>query len=179
MKKIVTNLFLLLFTLVLLVPESSAQAAEGTEQNNLEEVKPFMKVYDKNGNLIESYDENEMQQFYVTNTTNELYSQLLAANIHDYFATSLNTNIYIDGGTRFKNPYSITINPVSKFKSLIIEINGPEKSSVEVGGFVGGLSVPLWNKTLASGNYSVRFIHGAPGPGAPTIQLKAGQLWYQ
>lgn len=201
MKKMFFSLFLAALAFGLFVPGNNASASVGENEVDeieaVEEVKPFMNFYDENGNLIKSYDENEMEQFYTgngplrENSFNDLTSQdslvspysIPYAKTYSFPRTIINSNVWVGGSSSYiwKDVKALHIVPTKQFKSLIIKVWQGSKvvNTVEVGGFVGGLQIPIKNSSMSSTSYSsVQLVQGDTSYGAPQIDISSGTLYY-
>ncbi|HGO9413543.1 TPA: hypothetical protein ACLBZX_001912 [Bacillus cereus] len=60
-KKLFSSIFLAILTLAVVIPTNGTWA-NTIDEDKINEVKPFINVFDENGNLIKSYAEKEMEQ---------------------------------------------------------------------------------------------------------------------
>jgi len=201
MKKVFYGLFLAALAFGLFVLGNNASASTGEneidEVESIEEVKPFMNFYDEDGNLIKSYDENEMKQFYTgngpvrENSYNDLTSldslvspySIQYPKVYNFYRTTINNNVWVGGRSswNWKDVKALHIVPAKQFKSLIIRVWQGSKivNTVEVGGFTGGLQIPIKNSSMSSTSYSsVQLVQGDTSYGAPQIEIESGQLYY-
>ncbi|KZR56676.1 hypothetical protein [Pseudobacillus badius] len=161
---------------------------EAEELNKLLEVeskntgeRPAAYFYDENNLLTGSTDTNAVKaeqdalEQIMTTASNKTYK---------YSATTFKNSVMVAGGSYFKNPQSITVNPKQKVYSLLIktykEGDATASGSVKVENFSTGINVPLvgiaQNKR-GSGNYKVQF-NNSDTVGS-TIYLNAGTLYYK
>lgn len=179
MKKIFLNLFLVILTIGLVVPGNSASAYSEDEIND---GKPFMNFYDENGSLIKSYDENEMKEFYVDSDVSANLSPLAAAiNQYRFNRTVFSSSVKVNGGNYFKGLDAIVITATNKINKLTIKVydSSKEVNNVQVGNFTGGLQIPLRNSAMSlTGYYSITLAQGNPDPGAASIDIANGVVFY-
>lgn len=184
-KKLFSSLFLAILTIAFVIPTNGAWA-NTIDEDKINEVKPFINVFDENGNLIKSYTEKEMEQFYVND--NQLVVQKFgvqgaqkfppAPKTYNFKKTTIKNNVWVKGGATFYDLKSIYINTNTKFKSLFIGVfnSGKKVHQMEVGGFTGGLSIPLKTYSMPDDYYSIQLYNGYPEGGS--IVLSGGTVFY-
>ncbi|PEB54442.1 hypothetical protein CON65_17370 [Bacillus pseudomycoides] len=187
-------------------------------QEKLNNMKPFIEAYDKKGNLIKSYSEEEIEQLQQEILAPDIYKQpetngepftatydenrnmisssdtnLLNAHksalekvkaagltVYNYEPTQFGSSIYIGGGSGklFSKPQSVVIDAKKKFSSMAVRViqDGSEVGSIKVGGFLGGINVPISKFTSRGGQYKIQFQN--LDPNGYTIFLNGGQVYY-
>lgn len=179
MKKKIMGIFIAILTIGLVIPNVGASA---NFEKEIDEVIPYMKVYDEEFNLIESYDENEIEQFYINATDSfgaseaTTYAAPLAKQ-HSYKATSFSSFIYVKNGDTFYDLKSIVINPARTVKKMLIRVyhGSTVARTVEVGGFSTGLNVPLGTSNSSTRYHKIQLVNGDANN---STSLKAGVVFY-
>lgn len=113
-KKIFLSLFLAILTITFVILTSGAWA-NTIDKNKINEVKPFINVFDQNGNLIKSYTEKEMEHFYVND--NQLAVQKFGVQgaqkfppvpkTYNFKKNTIKNNDWVKGGATFYDLKSI------------------------------------------------------------------------
>ncbi|WP_071396567.1 hypothetical protein [Bacillus tuaregi] len=209
---------------LLVAPSSFAQGTPEAKvktsvQDEVENLKPYIEVYDAKGKLVKEYSDEEIQELMVQAEqfnkvheaaeapVNSPYVHIFDENNHlidssvegavqkqksvlddfqaqrltyNYGTTSIINNIWVKGGNYFPNPTTITINPRSKFEGLNIKVQKDTSSTpagnVKIGGFIGGVAVPLSNLYQYAGNYKIQLVNA--NTNGATIYLNAGTVYY-
>ncbi|SCN41833.1 hypothetical protein [Bacillus wiedmannii] len=183
-KKLFVSLFLAVLTIAFVIPTNGA-SANTIDEGEINEVKPFINVFDENGKLVKSYNEKEMEQFYVNE--NQIAVPKFGVQkaqfpptpkTYNFPKTTIKNNIWVNGGSTFYDLKSIFINTNTKFKSLYIGVfkSGKKVHQMEVGGFTGGLSVPLKTYSMSEDYYSIQLYNPYPENGS--IVLTGGTVFY-
>lgn len=135
---------------------------------------PYVHIYDENNLLTDSSVDGAVEE-----QQSALTEYQVARTTYNYQATTISNNIYVNGGYAFRNPTTITINPVTKFQGLNIKLwdSGFNIGSIKVGGFVGGLAVPLRHLyNDYDGYYKIQLVNA--NTNGATIKLNAGTVYY-
>lgn len=137
---------------------------------------PYVHIYNDNNLLTDSSVEGAVEE-----QQSALAVYAAASNVYSYSGATISSSLYVNGGNYFYNPTTITINTSTKFEGLNIRLwrSGTTTpiGSVKVGGFVGGIAVPLSGLYSTSGNYKIQLINA--NTNGATIKLNAGYVYYQ
>ncbi|ALC85135.1 hypothetical protein AM499_04370 [Bacillus sp. FJAT-22090] len=155
----------------------------------------YMKLFDKNGQMIKSYSEEEIKNqlietnlyksaeaengkpfanFFdenglIMNPSEEIkaevkeLSQSNKFKLYVFHRFSFSSNILVGQNSiaTFSKPQSIIIEPIEKFESMSIILQnsaGNRVGRIEIGNYLGGLSVPLDDFELDD-SYSIQLIN--------------------
>ncbi|RFB39100.1 hypothetical protein [Bacillus sp. dmp10] len=183
-KKLFVSLFLAVLTIAFVIPTNGA-SANTIDEGEINEVKPFINVFDGNGKLVKTYNEEEMEQFYVNE--NQIAISKFGVQkakfppmpkAYNFGKTTIKNNIWVNEGSSFYDLKSINIKTDKKFKSLFVGVfnSGKKVHQVEVGGFTGSLNYPLMTYSMPVDYYSIQLYNAYPENG--TIVLSGGTVYY-
>lgn len=159
---------------------NNVQAAE----TDLSELKPYVKVFDENNELIKEYSDSEIESLisnYSSISNTKSLSTLSTDSMYNFGKTTFSNNVWIKSGSTFYNPLSVGVTTNTKFERLIIRIfssSGKETGSVAVGGFLGGLDIPVSHLYSSDGSYKIQLYNGSSSYPVTPITLESGYVYY-
>lgn len=209
----------LLFTSSSFAQGTSEAEVKTSMQDNLENLKPYIEVYDAKGKLVKKFSDEEIQKLmdqaeqsnkvleaaeapanspyvHIFDENNLLTDSSVEGAVqnqesaiadfeaqgltYNYGATTISNNIWVRSGYYFSSPTTITINTSTKFEGLNIKVQKDTSSipsgNVKIGGFIGGVAVPLSNLYSYAGNYKIQLVNA--NTNGATIKLNAGTVYY-
>ncbi|GGA50261.1 hypothetical protein [Psychrobacillus lasiicapitis] len=143
----------------------------------------YMKLIDKNGQLMKSYSEEEIKnqlietKLYksaedenglIINPPEEFKAEVKELSksneykLYVFHSFSFSSNIPVGkNNIFFRKPHSIIIEPIEKFESMSIILQnsaGSKVGIIEIGNYIGGLNIPLDDFQLDD-SYTIQLIN--------------------
>ncbi|MFE4523328.1 hypothetical protein ACFRCQ_14625 [Cytobacillus firmus] len=158
-----------------LLIEKAKQSNKVLEAAEAPADSPYVHITDENNLLTDSSVEGAVEEQQAA-----LSDFGIMSTTYNYSGATISSSLYVRSGYYFPNPTTITFNTSTKFEGLNIRLwksgSTIPSGSVKIGGFLGGVAVPLSNLYSYDGSYKIQLINA--NTNGATIKLNAGTFYY-